>query len=260
MRLIFIRHAEPDYENNTLTEKGFREAELLAQRTAAWKVDGIYSSPLGRALQTAEPTLKALNMKAQVCDWLQEFSYPIDATLHPFKVNLPWDFSPEYLDNHAELYNRLAWSDNEIMRSGNIGNIYKKVCDSFDEILAQYGYIRHGVYYDSPTDHIASNHYMKYSGDTLENMKDNRADQTTLVFFCHLGVMSVLISHLLNLSPSTLWHNYFVAPSSVTVINAEERNSHSAYFRCQTIGDTSHLTVADEPISYYGYFTTPFQG
>ena len=24
MRLIFIRHAEPDYKNNTLTEKGFR--------------------------------------------------------------------------------------------------------------------------------------------------------------------------------------------------------------------------------------------
>ncbi len=32
MRLIFIRHAEPDYEHNTLTKKGFREAEILSNR------------------------------------------------------------------------------------------------------------------------------------------------------------------------------------------------------------------------------------
>lgn len=30
MRLIFVRHGEPDYVNDTLTEKGWREAELLA--------------------------------------------------------------------------------------------------------------------------------------------------------------------------------------------------------------------------------------
>ena len=28
MRLIFIRHAEPDYEHDSLTEKGWREAKL----------------------------------------------------------------------------------------------------------------------------------------------------------------------------------------------------------------------------------------
>ena len=29
MRLIFIRHAEPDYAHNTITEKGWKEARLL---------------------------------------------------------------------------------------------------------------------------------------------------------------------------------------------------------------------------------------
>ena len=36
MRLIFIRHAEPDYEHDSLTEKGWREAKLLAVRTKSW--------------------------------------------------------------------------------------------------------------------------------------------------------------------------------------------------------------------------------
>ena len=39
MRLIFIRHAEPDYSIDSLTEKGWREAKLLAERTKRWKVD-----------------------------------------------------------------------------------------------------------------------------------------------------------------------------------------------------------------------------
>ena len=38
MHLIFIRHADPDYKIDSLTEKGFREAELLGKRVSAWKI------------------------------------------------------------------------------------------------------------------------------------------------------------------------------------------------------------------------------
>ncbi|NLC75941.1 MAG: hypothetical protein GX685_12105 [Clostridiales bacterium] len=42
MRLVFIRHCEPDYEKDSLTKKGFREAEILAQRVGNWKVDRFF--------------------------------------------------------------------------------------------------------------------------------------------------------------------------------------------------------------------------
>ena len=32
MRILIIRHGDPDYENDTLTEKGHREASLLAEK------------------------------------------------------------------------------------------------------------------------------------------------------------------------------------------------------------------------------------
>ena len=57
MRLLFIRHGEPDYEKDYLTEKGFREAEYLAEYLADVKIDACYVSPLGRAKDTAAPTL-----------------------------------------------------------------------------------------------------------------------------------------------------------------------------------------------------------
>lgn len=58
MRIIFVRHAEPDYANDTLTEKGWREAALLAERVSGWDVMDFYVSPLGRARDTASLSLK----------------------------------------------------------------------------------------------------------------------------------------------------------------------------------------------------------
>ena len=73
MRLIFIRHAEPDYEHDSLTEKGWREAKLLARRTKDWQVDEFYVSPLGRARDTASFTIREHGKTAEVMDWLHEF-------------------------------------------------------------------------------------------------------------------------------------------------------------------------------------------
>ena len=72
MRLIFIRHAEPDYEHDSVTEKGEREARLLAERLAREKVDGVYISPLGRAQRTAQAYLKKVDGQGETCDWLQD--------------------------------------------------------------------------------------------------------------------------------------------------------------------------------------------
>lgn len=57
MQLVLIRHGEPDYARDSLTEAGFREAALLAQRIARWNVTDFYCSPLGRAQSMARPTL-----------------------------------------------------------------------------------------------------------------------------------------------------------------------------------------------------------
>ena len=75
MKIIFIRHAEPDYSIDGLTSKGKKEAVLLSHRTKNWDVDAFFCSPLGRAKETAAPTLRLHHAKATVYDWLQEFNY-----------------------------------------------------------------------------------------------------------------------------------------------------------------------------------------
>ena len=53
MRILLIRHAEPDYSVDSLTPKGRVEAELLSRRLIRYDIRDFYVSPLGRAKDTA---------------------------------------------------------------------------------------------------------------------------------------------------------------------------------------------------------------
>ena len=44
MKILLIRHGDPDYEKDSLTEKGWHEAELLAQRMAELEIQSFYKT------------------------------------------------------------------------------------------------------------------------------------------------------------------------------------------------------------------------
>ncbi|MBC7960452.1 MAG: histidine phosphatase family protein [Vallitaleaceae bacterium] len=56
MKLLIIRHGDPDYAIDSLTEKGWREAEYLSKSISDMEVKAFYVSPLGRAKDTASVT------------------------------------------------------------------------------------------------------------------------------------------------------------------------------------------------------------
>lgn len=248
MRIIFIRHGEPDYVNDALTDKGVREAKLLSDRIARWNMDRMhfYCSPLGRAKQTASYTLERLGRTATTYEWMKEFTYRIDDPVTG-RHGVPWDFMPEYWTEIPEMYDKNAWIETDIYRSNpDLAPAYRQTCDELDSLIAQYGYQRHHNYYIHTDNNAAQ--------DTSESSHD------TLVIFCHLGITCVMMSHLLGISPALLCHNFFLAPTSVTILATEERQNNIAYFRAQVIGDTNHLLQGGEPISDAGYFTDVFQG
>ncbi|MCM1123789.1 MAG: histidine phosphatase family protein [Eubacterium sp.] len=240
MRIIFIRHGDPDYVNDSLTDKGVREAKLLSERIAGWNTDRMhfYCSPLGRAQKTASYTLEKLNRKADTYEWMKEFSYFIDDPTTG-RHGVPWDFMPEYWTEIPQMYDKEDWKKTDIYRSNpNLLPAYEEVCKGLDGLLGRYGYVRHHNYY----------------------MNQSTKQDDTLVIFCHLGITCVMLSHLLGISPALLLHSLYLAPTSVTVLTTEERQNSIAAFRAQVIGDTAHLLLGKEPVSASGYFTDVFQG
>lgn len=264
MRLIFIRHGDPDYEHDTVTPKGQKEVELLTQRVCNWKnITEFYTSPLGRAKATGAPSLKKLNREATELQWLQEFYYN---TTYPMNIKdktkagqktMCWDLMPEYFTSDPDFFNKDKFLSTDFMKGGDIQKYYKMVCDGIDQILAKYGYIRNSKnFYDvkNPVpNHNWNEPIEKYH---LKSIKDDYPEEPTLVFFCHLGVIFAIISHLIGMSPMQLWQGFYIAPTSITVLNTEERLKGQAWFRVERMGDTNHLTNGGEPISSSGYFAS----
>lgn len=269
MKLIFIRHGDPDYKIDSLTEKGKKEAKLLADRVAKFRnVKEVYVSPLGRAVKTAEYSLNALNMKGRTKDWLREFAVKVKDPDGNEK-NIPWDYFPSYWTNDPCFYDKDHWFESKLFEGSEIKENYDRVSNGLDEILQKNGYKRSGNLYLTDT----VNNPPKMLTDAVidpnlvvtDSVKDNphylsyQKNQDVILFFCHLGVSFVMISHLLGIAPTLLWHTFFTAPTSLTVLGAEEREPGIAAFRVQSFGDTSHLLSNHEPISVSGYFTNPLQ-
>lgn len=234
MRLLFIRHGEPDYEKDSLTEKGFREAEYLAEYLADVKIDRCYVSPLGRAKDTAAPTLAKKRMQALECEWLREFAVKVVRPDKGYPVNC-WDFLPQDWTYKKEYYDKDLWAKTDLMKDGNVSEEYNWVTKSFDKLLEENGYSREGNIY-----------------------RVKQANRDTLAFFCHFALECVLLGHLTGISPMTLWHGFCAAPSSVTTVMTEERREGIASFRISRFGDVSHLYVKGEEPSFYARYCETF--
>lgn len=239
MKLFFIRHGEPDYTIDSLTPKGRREAELLADRlTQLPPAEGYYCSPCGRAKDTAAPTMQRLGKQVEILPWLAEFRGNIKDP-ETGNLRIPWDLKPQYWQNQTLLLDAEHWTEHPLMKSGTISvaDIYEETCNGFDAVLAHHGYIRkNGLY-------------------CCENNREGY-----LIFFCHMALTMAILGYLTHVSPFLLWHGYCLPPSSVTTVITEERSPGLVSFRCFQAGDTSHLAIGNEPPSRMAMFQEVFHG
>lgn len=264
MKLIFVRHGDPDYEKDALTEKGKKEAKLLSYRVAAWKnVTEFFQSPLGRAKETAAFSLEPLNRKAITKDWLMEFYFTVKDPVTG-EDRIAWDLLPSYWTKHKCFYDKDGWTSSEVLKTGPIEENFRKVSKGIDELLLKYGYEHLDGYFKTKHDYVTSIMGQNtLSGHSTENLQ-LKDDGMTLVFFCHLGVSFAIIAYLLGFSPVQLWQSMYVAPTSVTVLSSEERVPGEVQFRIERFGDVTHLYKKFdgniiEPVSGMGLFTDPFQ-
>ena len=234
MKLLIIRHGEPDYSIDSLTPKGWREARLLADRLCRERIDAFYVSPLGRARDTAKPTLERLGREAETLDWLHEFRGKV-IDPNDGRRRIPWNLMPQYWTLQPELYDRDLWTENGLYRTGDSEEVYARTVEGLDALLERHGYVRDGAIY-----HCAEN------------------DHRTLALFCHFALGMVLLSHLLGVSPAVMWHGFFMPASSVTTLITEERVKGEVFFKCMQVGDTSHLYGGNEPVSRAGLFEECF--
>ncbi len=227
MRLFIIRHADPDYENHTITQAGHREAQALARRLKRVGLDTIYCSPLGRAVHTMEYTAKALHKKPRFLDWLKELS-ELRTQQPPWGPLMAWDTPPEILRSPS----RHDWQSLKGIPALAGLPIQEKAASlraHSDAFLKNLGYQRQGGRY--------------------RILKSNRRN---IGVFCHGGFGLTWLSLLLEIPLPLFWSAFWLAPTSVTTVLFDERSKKWATPRVLGLCDVSHLYAEKIPVSLHG--------
>lgn len=182
MRIIFIRHGNPNYKDDCLTELGHLQAEAAADRLSGEKIDGFFSSSCGRAVETAEHIAARFGAEVTQLEFMREISWrAIDPEETIPHNGHPW-FLAEELVRKGESLMELNWKQKYPFCRSRLLTSIDKVETGFDNWLAQFGYIREGEFY-----------------------RVRGGDDRTVLLASHAGSSTVVLSHLFNLPPMLLF-------------------------------------------------------
>ncbi len=232
MRLYIIRHADPDYEHNTITAAGRLEALALARRLAAHGLDYIYHSPMGRARDTMQPTVDLLKLNPVEEHWIHEIQawpWKLEDNGDPNDWIPAWDIPGEVIRGLDPLPGHDDWYDVPPLDQPVYHEHYDVLRGLTDELIARHGYQRIGGRY-----------------------KVVEPNKHKIAIFCHNGTALALLAHFLELPLPLVWSGFWHAPSAVSTLLFEERSAEWAVPRAISIGDTSHLYEARLPVQPRG--------
>jgi probable phosphoglycerate mutase len=219
MLLYIVRHGDPIYETDSLTERGFRQAEAVGKRIAHSKIDKIFSSPMGRAKLTALPACKYLNKEMQIEEWTHEIE---DERLTTYPNGVLQSITK--LDNNLfrengqeKLTYDEAFSVNAIKPTQ-----MKKAVDFIEkngnEFLEKLGY--------------------KYENGVYKILRKN---EEKVALFCHSAFTKAWLSVLLHIPLHIVWSGLDITHSGVTIIEFKNHENGYTCPRCLCFSDTSHL-------------------
>ncbi|SFB71261.1 histidine phosphatase family protein [Butyrivibrio sp. YAB3001] len=223
MRLIFIRHGEPDYANDCLTENGKKQAESTAVRLKDEDITAIYSSPMGRAKETASYTAKNHDIQVENLDFMHEINWgdknksADSANKLPYEGH-PWTLAYRVLTDADECAENINWAEHPFFKDNTCMDFYEKISTGLDDLLQRYGLVRKNKLYEC-----------------IEENAD------TIALFAHGGSGAIMFSHILNLPFPFVLTTMPYGVCSVSIINFDGRKGELVIPRLELFNDMGHL-------------------
>ena len=219
MRIVFVRHGEPDYEHDCLTPAGRGQALAAAERLKSEGLGEIWSSPLGRAQETALAASRALDLPVRTLDFMREVNWGSVDGSEILCGGHPWAIVFEMARLGLDL-NDPNWRDLPYFRNNKLLECIDRIENGIDQWLERYGYVREGRYYRH----------------TVEEKQ-----QRTIALFSHGGSSCAALGHILNLQfpyACALLHIDF---TGITVVQMESRSGSGTLSRLTLSNDARHI-------------------
>jgi len=172
MRIIFVRHGNPNYELDQLTELGHVQAAAAAERLADERIERIYSSTCGRALETAGYTAKKIGLEVCPCDFIREIDWGVKDNITPQHTGGPWDRASAFIEGGRSSVDP-EWRNETLFSETKTPESLDKLSEGLDNWLESLGYKREGFGY-----------------------RVGKAPYKTVAVFCHGGAFAAAFSHI----------------------------------------------------------------
>ena len=219
MLLYIVRHGDPNYKTDSLTERGKVQAEAVGKRIAASGINRIFSSPKGRARMTAEPAARILGLDITIEEWARELE---GDRLTPFPDGISKSVSlvqnTYYRQNgQIDLDFDHAYECDGFSTSG-MQNAYNIISAGARGFLERMGYVEENGIYRIIT-----------------------PNEDKIALFCHTAMGRALLSYLLHIPIHLMWSGFQMTHTGVTVIEFKNNENGVTAPKCLCFSDMSHL-------------------
>ena len=219
-----MRHGDPDYKTDSLTELGKSQSKALAESFDLRHIDGIYSSSMNRAIATAQPLAERKNLDINILPWLAEIGEE-GYTNWPdgkrrFLITLP----PALLrtgKNYAFDYEHACEASG--LNDTRIDSVCQSVEREGNAFLASLGYIWEGDHYQCSTE-----------------------CRQRIAVFSHNGLLRLWLSILLHIPLHIMFSSFTMTHTGVTVIRFDDIGENIVPV-CLTFSDMSHIMNGELP-------------
>ena len=179
--LILMRHGQTDWNVNgrymgwmdeALNEEGLRQAERVAQRLDQWPISAVYSSPLNRAVRTAEIVARPHAVAVQTIEELGEMR--IGA----------WEgmFAGDIADKYPALWRTWRANPGDFRMPGgeSLGEVRERAVRAFGRIMdSSEGKMALAVTHDVVVKLLVA-HYLGVSADIYRRLEVGNASITVM--------------------------------------------------------------------------------
>lgn len=234
MILYYIRHGDPIYNPDSLTELGHKQAEALSKRLIKYGIDEIYVSSSNRAKLTAEPLAKKLKITPKILDWANE-GYFFGDLSQPVEGGLQWFFRlDEYIDlfNSKEIYELdEKWYEHPKFKNTKAKERFQITDNEVDKLFESFGFIHdreHKCYHPI------------------------RRNEKRIALFAHEGAGKAIMSSILDIPYPVFSTRFELGHSSMSVIYFDE-NKENIIPRVLTWSSDSHLYKEDILTGYQNW-------
>jgi probable phosphoglycerate mutase len=224
MKIVFVRHGHPNYQSGHITELGHLHAAAVAKVLAAHGIEKIYSSPLLRAVETAQYTADALGLPVEIEDCFAEIGWGSVDGEPILEKGHPWNIA----DRHAEQGRSLTdpdwalkapWSRNKVTAR------VEQTVAGFDAYMARHGYLREGESY---------------------RVTEVFSPQTVAVFG-HGGATTAILAHLMNMPFPQACRLFDMDFTNITVAKFNSQPGLLCTPRFDVIGNAEHIRGITAP-------------